>query len=72
VLAARAGYDSSALISVMQKLSQLTAGQKDASLLFATHPAPTQRIEQLVVAASPDLEAAAVPSPAAARLKSVR
>lgn len=71
VLAARAGYDSSALISVMQKLETLKAGQGDASLLFATHPAPSQRIEQLVAAASPELEAAAVPSPAAARLKSV-
>ena len=70
VLAARAGYDSSALISVMQKLSRVTSDQGDASLLFATHPAPAQRIEQLVAAASPELEAAAVPSPAAARLKS--
>jgi len=72
VLAARAGYDSSALISVMQKLSQLKADQGDTSLLFATHPAPAQRIEQLVAAASPELEAAAVPSPAASRFKSVR
>ena len=69
VIAARAGYDSLALISVMEKLKALKPGEADTALLFSTHPSPQARIEALTQAASANLESAAVPSPAAARIK---
>src|SRR6185436_2387383 len=40
VIAARAGYDSSALIAVMERLKALKPGQADTALLFSTHPSP--------------------------------
>ena len=68
VIAARAGYDSSALIAVMERLKALKAGA-DTALLFSTHPSPDDRIEALTKAATPDIEAAATPSAAAGRIK---
>ena len=72
VIAARAGYDSSAMISVLEKLAALKPGDADTALLFSTHPAPEDRIAALAEAATPDLEAAAVPSPAAARIRGMQ
>ena len=72
VIAARAGYDASGLIEVLSRLRQLKPGDGDTSVLFATHPSPAQRIEALTAAATPELEAAAVPSAAASRLHTVR
>jgi beta-barrel assembly-enhancing protease len=69
VIAARAGYDSSALIAVMERLKALKAGEADTALLFSTHPSPQARIEALTGAATPELEAAAVPSAAAPRIR---
>ena len=43
VIAARAGYDSSALISVMGRLKALP-NNADTALLFSTHPSPDDRI----------------------------
>lgn len=71
VIAARAGYDSSALISVMGRLKALS-GNADTAMLFSTHPAPEDRIEAMTQAASPQIEAAAVPSAAAARIKTAQ
>lgn len=68
VIAARAGYDSSALIAVMERLKTLKTGA-DTALLFSTHPSPDDRIEALTKAATPDIEAAATPSAAAGRIK---
>jgi len=68
VIAARAGYDSSALITVMEKLKALP-GTADTAMLFSTHPSPQARIDALTAAATPAVEAAAEPSPAAARLR---
>jgi predicted Zn-dependent protease len=67
VIAARAGYDSSALIAVMEKLKALKTG--DTAMLFATHPSPEARIEALTRVATPEIEAAATPSAAAARIR---
>jgi predicted Zn-dependent protease len=47
VLAARAGYDPYGLPSVLQMLQSESAGDENYSLLFATHPAPSERIEAL-------------------------
>jgi beta-barrel assembly-enhancing protease len=69
VIAARAGYDSSALIAVMERLKALKTGEADTALLFSTHPSPGARIEALTEAATQELEAAAVPSAAAPRIK---
>ena len=69
VIAARAGYDSSALITVMERLAALKPGQADTALLFSTHPSPESRIEALTNAATPEVEAAATPSAAAPRIK---
>jgi predicted Zn-dependent protease len=71
VIAARAGYDSSALISVMGRLKALP-NNADTSLLFSTHPSPADRIEAMTEAATVQVEAAATPSPAAARIKTAQ
>jgi beta-barrel assembly-enhancing protease len=71
VIAARAGYDSSALISVMGRLKALP-NNADTSLLFSTHPSPADRIEAMTEAATAQVEAAAIPSPAAARIKTAQ
>jgi len=61
VIAARAGYDSSALFGVLAKLGELNASEKETELLFQTHPSPAERIDRLSVAFSDELEAAAAP-----------
>jgi len=71
VIAARAGYDSSALIAVMERLKTLKTGA-DTALLFSTHPSPEARIAALTEAATPAVEAAAEPSAAAARIRTAR
>jgi hypothetical protein len=38
-------------------------------LLYSTHPSPAARVAALAEAVTPELEAAALPSPAAARLR---
>jgi predicted Zn-dependent protease len=62
VIAARAGYDSSALFGVLAKLEELKNGEKSAELLFQTHPSPGERIDRLSIAFSNELEAAALPA----------
>ena len=69
VIAARAGYDSSALIAVMERLKALKTGAADTALLFSTHPSPEARIAALTAAATPEIESAAEPSAAAPRIK---
>jgi predicted Zn-dependent protease len=71
VIAARAGYDSSALIAVMERLEALKTGA-DTALLFSTHPSPEARIAALTAAATPQLESAAILSAAAPRIRTAR
>ncbi len=69
VLAARAGYDTSAMLKVLDSLE--LHGQRDRSALshmFATHPAPEAREHELAKVVNDDIEAAAVLSPAAKRI----
>ncbi len=47
VLAARAGYDPFGLPSVLQMLQGLNAQDSSVALLFATHPAPSVRLDAL-------------------------
>lgn len=71
VIAARAGYDSAALIAVMERLKTLKTGA-DTALLFSTHPSPQDRIAALSEAATAEVEAAAEPSAAGARIRTAR
>lgn len=69
VLAARAGYDSSSILAVLEKLHTRLSSDSSVQLLFKTHPAPAERIQRLSAAITPELEAAAIISSAAPRLK---
>lgn len=68
VLAARGGYDSSSILTVLEKLHAKLATDNGMELLFKTHPAPLERMQRLNAAITPELESAAVPSAAAKRL----
>jgi beta-barrel assembly-enhancing protease len=46
-LLAKAGYDPSALISVLEKLGKIQDNDSRAELLFATHPSPIARLDQI-------------------------
>jgi len=71
VLAARAGYDASALLTVLEKIGASAATGSDTSMLYSTHPTPAARLSALGDAITPELESAAVVSPAAWRLKQI-
>lgn len=47
VLAARAGYDPYGLLSVLESLDSFDPESNSVELLFATHPAPQDRIQAL-------------------------
>lgn len=47
VLAARAGYDPYGLAAVLQRLDALAADDGRLALLFKTHPAPADRLQEL-------------------------
>ena len=53
----------------IELLKALKTGTADTALLFSTHPSPEDRIKSLTDAVTPGVEAAAVPSAAAARIK---
>ncbi len=53
VLAARAGYNPFGLIDVLHKLAARGAEDGSLALLFKTHPAPGDRLEQLGVVLTP-------------------
>jgi beta-barrel assembly-enhancing protease len=69
VLAARAGYDSSALLAVLERLAARSAQHSSLELLFKTHPAPADRIREIGAVANDPIIAAAVTSEAADRIK---
>ena len=71
VLAARAGYDASALLTVLEKISVSAAAGSDTSMLYSTHPTPAARLGALGDAITPELEAAAGLSRAAWRLQEI-
>lgn len=71
VLAARAGYDASALLTVLEKIGASAAAGSDTSMLYSTHPAPAARLAALGDVITPELEAAAGLSRAAWRLQKI-
>lgn len=68
VYAARAGYDASALIRMMEKLAANAAKDEPAKLLMSTHPSPNERSVNMAKAVNAELEKAAVASTAAQRI----
>jgi predicted Zn-dependent protease len=62
VYLARAGYDSSALLKVLEKLSKIKEKDETIELMFSTHPLNSDRAEALAAFATPDIQKAAVPS----------
>jgi predicted Zn-dependent protease len=69
VLAARAGYDATAILDVLEKLASISSGQAGGSLLFSTHPTPGARLEALSQAVTEEIDLAANPSAAAKRIQ---
>jgi beta-barrel assembly-enhancing protease len=47
VLAARAGYNPYALVSVLQLLGTLSSSDNSVALLFSTHPSPKDRLDNI-------------------------
>ena len=70
VLAARAGYDSASILATLERLHARSKNDDALQLLFTTHPAPADRIQKLAEINNADLEAAAVRSAAAGRIRS--
>jgi len=69
ILAANAGYDCSAILSLLEKLDNLKTDSDGNSLLFQTHPSPAERIEEVISVLTPEMDACAVASPAAQRYR---
>jgi len=57
VYAARAGYDPYGLPSVLQTLQAMNAQDSAVALMFKTHPAPGDRLDQLSERMQPTLDA---------------
>ena len=70
VLAANAGYDSTAMLGVLEKLANASESGDDVSFLFQTHPSAEDRVNNVVLAFTPELENAAVLSKNSGRIKS--
>ena len=69
VLAANAGYDSTAILGVLEKLANASASGNDVSFLFQTHPSAEDRVNNVVLAFTPELEVAAVSSKHSNRIR---
>jgi len=70
VLAANAGYDSTAMLGVLEKLANASESGDDVSFLFQTHPSAEDRVNNVVLAFTPELENAAILSKNSGRIKS--
>ena len=57
VIAARAGYDAYGLPAVLQTLQAMNAQDSGLALMFKTHPAPADRLDQLSEKMQPTLDA---------------
>ena len=71
VYAARAGYDSSAMLRIMEKLSTATSKDDATQLLLSTHPSPLSRQSALSMAVNAEIEKAGVKSSASSRFSSI-
>ena len=57
VIAARGGYDAYGLPAVLQTLQAMNASDSALALMFKTHPAPAERLDQLAKRMQPTLDA---------------
>lgn len=57
VIAARGGYDAYGLPAVLQTLQAMNASDSALALMFKTHPAPGERLDQLAKRMQPTLDA---------------
>ena len=55
-LAARAGFDPWGLPAMLQTINALSPSDSDASLLFATHPSASSRLDAIGPALGPDVD----------------
>ena len=69
LLSANAGYDSTALIGVLEKIAGASEGGDDVNFLFQTHPTVEDRVNSVVEGFTPELETAAIPSQNSARIR---
>ncbi|TSA54203.1 MAG: peptidase [Actinobacteria bacterium] len=72
VLCGRAGYDTSSLLGVFDKLEARGRKGSTMALLVATHPSPDQRRIELANLINPEIESVAIPSPTRKRWLSVK
>jgi len=73
VLSARSGYDSSAMMRIFDKLEAKNKNDaKSTSLLYATHPTPSDRRIELIKLITPEIEDAAIASQAKDRINSAK
>lgn len=72
VLAGRAGYDTSALLTVFEDIEEAVRKGRDASLLLATTPPLPERIAAVAAQVTADMERAALTSPAAPRIRTFK
>lgn len=72
VLAARAGYDSSALLTVFEDIDEAVRQGRDASLLLSMTPPLPERLAAAAAQVTPELERAALASAAAPRIRTFK
>ena len=72
VLAGRAGYDTSALLTVFEDIDEAVRKGRDASLLLSMTPPLPERLAAVAAQVTPELEGAALASAAAPRIRTFK
>ncbi len=72
VLAGRAGYDTSALLTVFEDIDEAVRKGRDASLLLSMTPPLPERLAAVAAQVTPELEGAALASAAALRIRAFK
>jgi len=72
VLAGRAGYDTSALLTVFEDIDAAVRKGRDASLLLSTTPPLPERLAAVAAQVTPELERVALASAAAPRIRTFK
>jgi predicted Zn-dependent protease len=72
VLAARAGYNPYAMVSVLQTLGNVSPSDTSVALFFSTHPSPKDRIDQIDSKVGDQLEAYAEGTENTARFNKIK
>ncbi len=72
VLAGRAGYDTSALLTVFEDIDEAVRKGRDASLLLSMTPPLPERLAAVAAQVTPELEGAALASAVALRIRTFK